>query len=92
MARTYSSNIISALEDGSYHVDDETPTGAMNGANTLFTLAYTPAPATSLEVTLNGQELTLTEDYTLDGDELTLGVAPEDGEILRVDYRVTPET
>ena len=90
MARTQGSNIIQAIEDETFFVEDETPTGTIDGSNTSFTLAGTPAPTNSLEVRVNGMVMTLTEDYTLSGDTLTLGTAPPTGSILRVDYRVTP--
>ncbi len=35
-------------------VDQQTPTGAINGVNAVFTLSQTPSPTTSLEVYRNG--------------------------------------
>ncbi len=90
MARTGRSNIVQALEDGTFFVEDETPTGSINGSNKTFTLANTPAPVSSLEVRINGQVLVLTADYSLSGDTLTTIVAFPTGSALRVDYRVTP--
>jgi len=91
MARTQGSNIIQSIEDGSFFVEGETPTGAINGSNKSFTLDFTPAPASSLEVVLNTATKTLTTDYSLSGDTLTLVVAPRTGMTLRVSYHVTPE-
>jgi seryl-tRNA synthetase len=68
-------------------IDDETPTGDVDGVNTEFTLANTPSPATSLKVYLNGQRMRVTEDYTLSGKTLTFLSAPLTGSILLVDYR-----
>ena len=79
-----------AMEDGTYFIENETPTGIINGSNKTFTLAYTPNPLSSLEVRANGQVLVLTEDYSLSGDTLTTVVAFPTGTILRVDYRQTP--
>lgn len=62
---------------------NETPTGTINGSNTSFTLAHTPSPATSLILTINGQVMTPTEDYTISGNTITMIVAPETGDIFR---------
>jgi len=90
MARTESSNITQSLEDGTFFVEDEIPTGTIDGSNMSFTLANTPNPASSLEVRKNGLIMILTEEYSLSGDTLTLVVAPRIGMNLRVDYRVEP--
>ncbi len=68
-------------------ITGETPTGSIDGTNTTFTLANTPT-ATSLKLYLNGQRLTLAEDYTLSGDTITMFTAPELEDMLRVDYNV----
>ncbi len=90
MGRTSRSNIIQVLEDGTLFVSDETPTGSIDGANTSFTLAGSPNPATSLEVFFNGQLQALSDDYSLSGTTLTLVVAIPTGTTLRVNYRVEP--
>lgn len=68
-------------------IDDETPSGTINGSNTVFTIAHAPNPINSLKVYLNGQRLRITEDYTLSGKTITLLVAPDTGSILLCDYR-----
>ena len=78
------------MEDGTYFVENETPTGSINGSNTTFTLAGNPNPDGSLEVFVNGQKMAVTEDYTLSTDTLTTLVAYPTGVILRVNYRVRP--
>lgn len=90
MGRTSTSNFISKMENGTFFYRNETPVGTINGSNTDFTLEETPNPTTSLEVTVNGSEMSLTEDYTLSGDTLSLIIAPPTGSILKVDYRVEP--
>ena len=90
MARTESSNITQSLEDGTFFVEDEIPTGTIDGSNMSFTLANSPNPVNSLEVRKNGLIMMLTEEYSLSGDTLTLVVAPRTGMNLRVDYRVEP--
>jgi hypothetical protein len=68
-------------------VDDETPTGAINGANTSYTLAFAPSPAGSLALYKNGQKLTLTGDYTLSSLTITAVTAPKTGDTLTASYR-----
>ncbi len=89
MARTSRSNFVSLMEDGNfwYH---ETPVGTIDGSNVTFTLTAAPNPTTSLEVTLNGQEMSVTEDYTLSTDTITMLIAPPTGSLIKSDYRVEP--
>ena len=70
-----------------HFIDDETPSGTVNGANKAFTIANTPNPSGSLKVYVNGQRMRLTEDYTFSGKTITFGTAPPTGSILLVDYR-----
>ena len=79
-----------AIEAGTYFVEDEIPTGAINGVNKAFTLAGSPNPVTSLGVRVNGQVQVLTTDYTLTGDALTMVVAWPTGTFIRVDYHLKP--
>ena len=68
--------------------DSETPTGTIDGANKVFTVANTPDPVLSLRIYLNGMYQTPAgEDYTLDGITITFVNAPATGSILRVGYR-----
>lgn len=66
----------------------ETPTGAVDGSNTTFTLANTPI-AGSEEAFLNGllQEPGAGNDYTISGATITYLTAPLTGYRLRVSYR-----
>ncbi len=76
--------------NGSYKtiIDKEIPTGAINGTNTNFTLAFTPL-AGSEHVYLNGvlQTIGSGNDYTLSGAVVTMTTAPLTGERLIVSYR-----
>jgi len=45
-------------------IDDETPTGTVNGTNKAFTLANLPNPPESLKVYRGGARQRITEDYT----------------------------
>ena len=67
-------------------VDDETPTGAVNGTNTDFTLANTPTSGT-LVVYEGGRRLLQTTDWTLSGTTLSLTYSPPSGSSIRVSYR-----
>ncbi len=67
--------------------NNETPSGTINGVNTVFTLAHTPSPAASLKLYLNGAFQTAGgEDYTLVADTITFVNAPLTGGILRSFY------
>lgn len=90
MARVSVSPSAQAIDKDEFFISQETPTGSINGSNKAFTLAYTPLPATSLRVYFNGQRQTLTSDYTLSGDALTLIVAIPTGTDLKVDYHKRP--
>lgn len=68
-------------------IDDETPSGTINGTNKIFTLAYTPNPSTSVKVFVNGARMRITEDYTLSGSTITFTTAPPTTSIILVDYR-----
>lgn len=69
-------------------VDQETPSGTVNGSNTAFSLANTPV-AGSVHLYLNGvlQESGAGNDFTISGASITMAVAPLSGEKLRASYR-----
>ena len=92
MARTSRSNFVQKMEDGSFWVTNEIPTGAINGSNTDFTLDGTPNPEATLEVWINGQKLELTTNYSLSGDNLTTVRAYKAREVdsFYVNYRKEP--
>ena len=68
-------------------VTRETPSGTINGSNTVFTLAFTPTAGTE-EVYLNGvlQDAGGLNDYTISGGTITFVVAPTPGDKIRVSY------
>jgi len=70
----------------SMFVTRETPTGAVNGVNTIFTLANTPV-AGSEHVYRNGvlQEPGGVE-YTISGTTITFVSPPNTGNLIRVSY------
>jgi len=86
--------IIQAIADGTYFVDEETPTGTVNGVNTTFTLASAPNPTTSLHLQSSGIRLQGGGiDYTLKTAGTIIfksGSKPFAPEVILADYRVTP--
>jgi hypothetical protein len=70
-------------------VDAETPSGTVNGVNTVFTLSSTPSPPSSLTLFRNGILQRVGVDYTLSGDSITFTSVsiPGPGDILQVSYR-----
>lgn len=68
--------------------DNETPTGAINSSNAIFTLAHTPTPAASLQFFVNGQlQVMVGVDGTLSTATVTLNTPPPTGSTLRAWYR-----
>ena len=69
--------------------DAETPSGVIDGVNTLFGLANTPSPAASLEVFRNGLAMQKSVDFNLSGTTITFqpGSVPMPGDVLEVFYR-----
>jgi hypothetical protein len=81
---------ISVVLPGVGFVDGETPTGAVNGVNTVFTLAQTPSPTTSLAVYRNGLRVKSVSNYTATGNSITFvaGSVPQTGDIVQCSYRI----
>ena len=69
-------------------VDNEIPSGTINGSNVTFTLANTPISG-SEHVYLNGarQLVGAGNDYTISSATITFATAPPTGSNLLVDYR-----
>jgi len=80
---TLVSNVLKATN----YVTRETPTGAVNGTNTGYTLAATPV-AGSESVFLNGilQDPGSGNDYTITTSSITFADAPVAGDKIRVSY------
>jgi|KBSSwiStaDraftv2_1062776.scaffolds.fasta_scaffold124229_3 hypothetical protein len=74
---------------GGSFADAEIPTGAVNGVNTVFTLAVAPSPAGSLEFFRNGLLQLQGVDYQISGNTVTFFVAstPQSGDLLVASYR-----
>lgn len=83
--------VIQAIAAGTYFVENEVPSGTVNGVNTVFTLAGTPNPATSLELKVNGAyQKAGGEDFTLAGNQITFATAPDESSLLLAAYRISP--
>lgn len=75
--------------DTSDIIDNEFPSGDMDGINTVYTLAFA-CISTSLKIYYNGLRLApgAGNDYTVTGAaQFTLNFPPQTGDILLVDYR-----
>jgi hypothetical protein len=70
-------------------IDQETPTGAINGVNAAYTLSQSPSPSASLAVYRNGVRLTTGVDYTAVGPAITfVTLVPQSGDTLLCSYRI----
>jgi hypothetical protein len=71
--------------------DNETPLGAMDGVNQVFTLAHVPNPAASLLLLLNGVGQLQGVSYAFSGRTITWAVMhppnESEGDWLRAWYR-----
>ncbi len=82
---------LSVIIPGVSFVDQQAPTGVINGVNAVFTLAQSPSPTTSLALYRNGLLLTVGVDYTLSGAIITFtpGLVPQSSDTLSCSYRIT---
>lgn len=75
---------------GATFVENEVPSGTINGTNDTFTLANTPNSGT-LALYANGLRLKSGSgnDYTISGDTITFltGAIPQTGDVLLADYQ-----
>ena len=78
---------LSKIALDTHFINDETPTGTVNGVNTDFVLAHAPNPSTSLMVYKDGQRMHLVDDFSFSGRTITFNVAPLTDSIIVVDYR-----
>jgi hypothetical protein len=71
-------------------VDQETPTGTLDGVNSAFTLANPPNPSTSLALYRNGLLLSQNLDYSIANSSVTFqsGAVPRAGDTLLANYRL----
>jgi hypothetical protein len=64
----------------------ETPSGTLNGSNTSYTLTYTPNPAASLTLWLNGVEQIAATDYTISGASISYTFPPKSSDLMVAEY------
>jgi hypothetical protein len=71
------------------YADAETPSGAINGANLVFTLQFPPSPAASLALYKNGLLERAGIDYVLSQNTITFfqSTVPNTGDVLSAYYR-----
>lgn len=71
------------------YADGETPGGAVDGTNVVFTLANAPSPQASLVLTRNGMDQKIGGDIQLLGNQVTFFAAstPQPGDVLLASYR-----
>jgi len=76
------------VASGSF-ADSEVPAGAVNGSNTVFTLATAPSPASSLQLYRNGLLMRQGVDYQIATNTITffIGSVPQSGDLLVASYR-----
>jgi hypothetical protein len=69
--------------------DAEVPAGAIDGANTIFTLSHAPSPIDSLILFRNGLLMRHGADFAIAGSTVTffLGSIPQPGDLLLANYR-----
>lgn len=63
------------------------PTGLLNGINTIYSLPSIPHPAISLKLFYNGMLLIQNTDYTIVNSSITLIFAPSSTDLLLASYR-----
>lgn len=66
--------------------EGETPSGLVNGTNTVFTIAQAPLEGETVDVFLDGLKQRPGTDYTVSGSTITFTTAPVAGQTIRVDY------
>ena len=81
---------VNALTESNF-VDNEEPSGIINGVNDTFTLANTPVPG-SEKIFKNGIRMRIgaSRDYTIAGGTIIFnaGAIPQTGNSLWADYRI----
>ena len=69
------------------YADYVTPTGLVNGSNTVFTLPQAPSPAASLRLYRSWQIMKPGVDFTLSGETITYTTSPKTGTVHLAFYR-----
>lgn len=72
--------------EGKTYVNSEIPAGAINGINTVFTLANIPDPATSVHWYVDSLRVTPSGNYTVLQNNVIVNTAYPSGTTLLADY------
>jgi hypothetical protein len=83
---SYRINGISIVQEQDSFVDNEIVAGTKDGVNVSFTTAFVPVVG-SVHLYLNGMLQTLTADYTISGNLITMITAPQSDDKLVASYR-----
>lgn len=78
---------VNVVSKSSTEINGETPSGEVNGINTIFSLLNDPIFGTD-EVYLNGLRQTRDLDYTIDGKDITFIWAPYEGANILCNYEI----
>jgi len=76
-------------------VDGDSPAGAIDGSNTVFTLNGVPSPVSSIALYRNGVLQKVGLDYTLSGNgaiQFASGATPQPSDVLLASYRTSPSS
>lgn len=79
--------VVSPASIGAIIVDDETPTGVIDGINREYSLSRVPSPTKSLQLFRGGVLMRNTVDYTLTDNQIEMSQAPEVNDVLTAYYR-----
>jgi len=90
MSRTFASKHALAQDQIRYFITGEIPTGAVDGSNKTFTLAYSVDLDYAVDIFINGQRITEDDDYTVSGSTITMAYAYPEGTTIRVNYHRLP--
>jgi hypothetical protein len=75
--------------DSNQYIDNQVPSGAVDGSNPTFLLGAPPSPATSLQLYRNGLLQKTGIDFNLTGNVVTFTAVavPQPGDIIQATYR-----
>jgi len=82
----YKINGVALTQEQDSFVDGEVVSGTKDGSNLAFTTAFVPV-AGSVHLYLNGLLQTVSVDYTISGNLITMTVAPQSDDTLIASYR-----
>lgn len=66
--------------------EQESPSGDIDGVNDTFTLSTAPHSSKSVKLYLNGLILAQSQDYTVNGQTITMAEPPQTGQEIYAFY------